>query len=143
MSYWISLTIAGSYGGEAHSDPLVQVQLLLVILLRVEGVEADLVVHELSLDLRVSACRPEKDRQIGAHPLLEEMPLLQCQSIRLGDDGNDVDDFGKLFQDNDIDLQREFEFPPTCQGIFQLTGFNVCPVGLMKKRQQWILVSGM
>jgi len=38
------------------------------------------------------------------YSLLELVPLLQGQRVRLGNDGNDIDDLGKLLEYHDIDL---------------------------------------
>ncbi len=34
--------------------------------------------------------------------MLERIPLLKSQGVRLGDDGNDVDDLAELLHNNDI-----------------------------------------
>lgn len=74
--------------GEHVADTLVELELLGVELVAVEGVQADLVVLQLSHDA-----------------LLEERTLLERERVRLGNDGHDVDNLRELLQDRDVDLE--------------------------------------
>lgn len=68
------------------ADALVQVELLGVKLVTVEGVQPDLVVLELSHDA-----------------LLEGSTLLKGKGVRLGDNRDNVDDLAELLEDSDVD----------------------------------------
>lgn len=124
-AHWLAVDndiALGSDNGEwKHvTHTLVELKLLGVELVAVEGVQADLVVLELGHDAP-----------------LKDLALLECQRVRLGNDGDDVDNLGKLLEDKDVDLTLA---QPSWS---LLTGLRVWPVGLMKKTQQWIRVSGM
>lgn len=73
--------------------------------------------------------------------MLELISLLQGQRVRFGDDRDHIDDLCKLLEYDNIDLRvNTIRLDPVQN---KRTGFKVCPVGLMKNRQQWIRVSAM
>ena len=75
---------------EGYFDLRVHGRLLAVVLLVLVGVHADVVERELLLD-----------------PVLEHLPLLQCQRIRLGNHGNHIDRLAQLLQYHNINrLER-------------------------------------
>jgi len=78
----------GAYDSERNdvSDAFVQQRLLLIVLIRVERVQADVMVQ-----------------QLGTDSVLEIEALVQSEGVGLGNDGNDIDNFGQFFHDDDID----------------------------------------
>jgi hypothetical protein len=85
-----SATAMFSGGLDTNLDLAVDSTLLIVQLLAIVGIHLEVVESKLLLDA-----------------LLESLSLLQCQAVRLGDDGDNIDNIGELLQDNDIDrLQR-------------------------------------
>lgn len=73
-------------GSIAYLNLAVHGRFLAVILLVVIGVHADVVEGELLL-----------------YTVLEHLPLLQCQAVRLGNHGNNVHRLRELLQHDDID----------------------------------------
>jgi hypothetical protein len=67
------------------------------------------------------------------HPLLELIPLLKGQRVRLGNDRNDIDDLCKFLEHDNIDLRFSTVMYVR---MIRPTGFKVCPVGLIKNKQQ-------
>lgn len=49
----------------------------------------------------------------ATHPLLEEVPFVHGQGIRLGNDRNNVDDLGKFLEHDNIDLTSQLLSPIT------------------------------
>lgn len=99
------IQVRHSAGRHTHPDTLVKLNLLLVILLRVERVEADVVVDQLFPNLRaspVSFAVPSMQSH-STYFLLECIPLLKCQTVGLGNDRNNVDDLAQLLHHNDVD----------------------------------------
>ena len=43
---------------------------------------------------------------MASHPLLERIPLLQRETVCLGDNRNDIHNFAQLFHDDDIDWSK-------------------------------------
>ena len=91
---------------KTHPNALVELHLLLVIVLRVEGVETDAVVNKLLPDLlrdaRLSAQELRREFHRRAYLVLERISLLERQGVRLCDDGDNVDDLAELLHDDDI-----------------------------------------
>jgi hypothetical protein len=56
------------------------------------------------------------------YPLLEQMPLLQGQGVRLGNDRNDIDDLCELLQDDDINLLVSYSSRPAESATYRLQG---------------------
>lgn len=50
------------------------------------------------------------------------MPLLQGQSVRLGNDRNDIDDLCELLQDDDINLLVSYSSRPAESATYRLQG---------------------
>jgi hypothetical protein len=87
---------------KTHPDALIELELGLVILLRVEWVETDLMMLHFRHDLHVSIA--QCSIFASTDPLLECGTLFKGKRVRLCDDGHDVDDFSKLFQNRNINL---------------------------------------
>lgn len=68
--------------------------------------------------------------------LLERLAFLKGERIGFGDDGNDIDNVGQLFQDHDVD---RFETKKYIVSFYLSTGVArayACPDGCMKNKQQ-------
>lgn len=77
-------------GKEGYLDLRVHGRLFRIVLLVLVGVHADVVEGELLLDA-----------------VLEHLPLLQGQAVRLGDHGHDIDGLAQFLQYHNVDrLQR-------------------------------------
>lgn len=79
----------------------------------------------------------------ATYSLLEQLPLLQRERVGFGNDWHDIDDLGQLLEHDDVDLSGQLMSSRRRTGVARRTGLSVCPVGLMKKRQQCTRVSGM
>ena len=100
MSTKLKVVTAATY-----PDALVQLDLLLVVLLSVEGVQADAVVHELLPNLyriREPISPQLQTAASDTHLLLERLALLESERVRLGNDGDNVHHLGELLHDDDI-----------------------------------------
>jgi hypothetical protein len=56
------------------------------------------------------------------YPLLEQMPFLQGQGVRLGNDRYDIDDLCELLQDDDVDLLVSYYSIPPRSVTYRLQG---------------------
>jgi hypothetical protein len=65
------------------------------------GIDGTLLIIELVIVIRIHLEVVES--KLGLDSVLESLALLEGKRIRLGDDGNDVDNVGELLQDHDID----------------------------------------
>jgi hypothetical protein len=81
-------------------------QLLFVKLVRIEGVEADVVVNELSTDLSHMRCKVNSWILEGTgytRLALEVVPLFDGQRVTLSNDGDNVHNLGEFLHHDDID----------------------------------------
>lgn len=72
-----------------YSDALVQLCLLFVILIGIERVQTNVMIQQLS-----------------TNTVLEVQSLVEGEWVSLGDDGNDVDNFGKALHHDDVDRAK-------------------------------------
>lgn len=85
----------------AYLDSPIELDLLFVIFICIEGVEGNIFILQLLFDL-------QKFDQLSLWPRrktyldLEPVPLFNSQAIRLGNDGYNIDDLAKLLHHNNI-----------------------------------------
>ncbi len=110
---------------EAYPDSLVELNLLFVVLLRVEGIQADVVVNQLFPNLR-------KIRSSGIVFSLGR----NSRTLVLNASRSSRVKLSALAMTGTT-LTTSLSFFMTMMSI----GRRECPVGLMKNRQQWMRVS--
>jgi len=75
--------------GDHGADDFVVLQLILVKLVGIERIETNVVIDEFGTDSRPEA-----------------LPLLNRQTVALGNDRDDIDDFAQFLHDDDIDRSQ-------------------------------------
>lgn len=72
-----------------YPDPIVELSLVLLVLLIVKGIETNVVVLHL-----------------GADPLLEQIPLLERQTVALGNHGHHIDNVRQLLHNSHVNWSK-------------------------------------
>jgi len=83
-----------------HPDRLIQLNLLFVAVVGVKRIQPNVVVDQFGTNL--SLCQHLFGHLAMAYLLLERLPLLQRQAVRLGNNRNHIHNFAQLFHHNDV-----------------------------------------
>ena len=93
---------------ETYPDALVELNLLFIVLISIKWIEADAMMEELCPDLKsagqnyISANAYINATWSSTNLLFEGFTFFQSETVGLGNDRNDVDNFAEFFHDNHI-----------------------------------------
>ena len=85
-----------------YPDRFIQLNFLFVAVVSVKRIQPNVVVNQFSPNLSLDQPRFSQTTTVLSYLLLERLPLLQRQGVRLGNNRNDVDNFAQLFHHNNV-----------------------------------------
>ena len=93
---------------ETYSDSFVELHLFFIILIGIKWIEANAMMEELCSNLKSSRSSPSAPNAssnatgCGTNLLFERLALLQGETVCLGNNRNDIDNFAEFFHDSHV-----------------------------------------